>query len=57
VESLLGRASAVLYQFQISGTVADQVLVPVPVPVLSTATERAILHLATRGFDGDVLAP
>ena len=55
VQSLFGKASALVYQFRISGTVEDPKLVAVPVPVLTNTAAAVFGRMVTVGWDGDVL--
>jgi hypothetical protein len=54
LQSWLGKASKLVYQFDVGGTVEDPQLSAVPVPALTRSAAAALGHLATAGWQGDV---
>ena len=52
-QELVGKASGALYAFRITGTVQDPLLVPVPVPALTTSAKSAFDRMASGEWRGE----
>ncbi|MEW6272884.1 MAG: AsmA-like C-terminal region-containing protein [Thermodesulfobacteriota bacterium] len=55
LETLFAGASELVYEFRVTGTVADPEVTPVPVPVLTRTAATIFGRMVQRGWDADVL--
>lgn len=56
LEKILVGASELVYEFRVTGTLAEPEVTPVPVPVLTRSAATIFGRMVRRGWDGDVLS-